>query len=205
MNGNEDIVISNNDIRIPKSKTGSVIMHDGELSLMHKLAEIVTLNGGDILEIGFGMHLSADAIQSNPNIKSHTIIEVHPEQYNRALIWAEDKPNVKILLGDWMELLPISNLKFDGILHDTHLDRNIDKFLEYIKPNCKEETIVGFFWTPLERDIFNAVRHKLREDEWNSLPYNRNSYFKNGDYELKYTTFNGVDFYKKKNIIKLVL
>ena len=53
-------------------------MHIGEKTLMEKLSEMVTTNGGDILEIGFGMHLSADEIQNNPNVTSHTIIEVHP-------------------------------------------------------------------------------------------------------------------------------
>jgi hypothetical protein len=204
MRGNENVVLSYDEIRIPELKGGGCVMHRGETSLMRKLAEIVTKNGGDILEIGFGMHLSADGIQSNPNVTSHTIIEVHPDIYKNALIWAKDKPNVKILLGDWIYVLPTIQLKFDGVLHDTHLDSNIPKFLDYVKPNCKEGTIVGFFDTLMMKDSrFNAVRHKLTDVEYDSLPY-KNDYFKYGDYELKYTTFNGIDFERDKTSISLI-
>jgi guanidinoacetate N-methyltransferase len=72
MNGREKLIFSPDEIRIDGLKR-DYVMHKGEKSLMDKLAEIATMNGGDILEIGFGMHISADAIQSNPNVKSHTI------------------------------------------------------------------------------------------------------------------------------------
>ena len=72
MKGNEQIEVFEEKIEIQNTKNdgNNVIMHIGEKYLMTKLAEIVTKNGGDILEIGFGMHLSADAIQSNPNVTS---------------------------------------------------------------------------------------------------------------------------------------
>lgn len=195
MKGTEKVIISDDAIRITNLKKDWV-MHKGEKSLMCKLADIVTKNGGDILEIGFGMHLSADAVQTNPSVTSHTIIEIHPEMYKNALLWAENKPNVKIILGDWVDILPTLQSKFDGILHDTHRDPNISKFLDYVKANCKEGTIVGFFDTPVEDYIFNAVRHKLTDLEYETLPY-KNDYFRNGEFELKYTTFNGTHFYKK--------
>ena len=197
MKGTENVIISNDEIRITNLEKDWV-MHIAEKSLMCKLAEIVTKNGGDILEIGFGMHLSADAVQSNPNVTSHTIIEIHPEMFKNALLWAENKPNVKIILGDWIDVLPTLQSKFDGILHDTHRDPNIPKFLDYVKPNCKEGTIVGFFQTPVTDNIFNAVRYKLTDVEYETLPY-KNICFKNGEFELKYTTFNGTNFYKKKD------
>lgn len=203
MKGTENVILSYDEIRIPELKAGGAVMHRGETSLMRKLAEIVTKNGGDILEIGFGMHLSADGVQSNPNVTSHTIIEVHPKIYKQALIWAKNKPNTKILLGDWIYVLPTIQLKFDGVLHDTHLDPNIPKFLDYIKPNCKEGTIVGFFDMPMKDGRFNAVRHKLTDVEYESLPY-KNDFFKYGDYELKYTIFNGSDFERDKNANSLI-
>jgi hypothetical protein len=195
MKGTEKVIISDDEIRITNLEKDWV-MHKGEKSLMYRLAEIVTKNGGDILEIGFGMHLSADGIQSNPNITSHTIIEIHPEMFKSALKWAQDKPKVKIILGDWIDVLPTLQSKFDGILHDTHRDPNISKFLDYVKPNCKQGTIVGFFSTPVKDNVFNAVRHKLTDAEYEALPY-KNLHFKNGEFELKYTTFNGTNFYKK--------
>ena len=75
-------------------------MMDWERKIMKAHADYICSNGGDILEIGFGMGISANYIQAH-NIKSHTIIESHPQVYNKAQEWAEDKPNVNIILGDW--------------------------------------------------------------------------------------------------------
>ena len=89
MDGTEELVISDSVIKLSTDDEHNAVMHIGEKYLMDKLAEIVTKNGGDILEIGFGMNLSANAIQSNPNVTSHTIIEIHQVQYERALEWAK--------------------------------------------------------------------------------------------------------------------
>jgi hypothetical protein len=202
MNGAEKLTLSSDEITIDGLKKGYV-MHRGEKSLMLKLAEIATMNGGDILEIGFGMHLSADGIQSNPNVTSHTIIEVHPEIYKHALSWAKDKPNTEIILGTWIDILPTINKKFDGVLHDTHNDNDIPKFLDYIKPNCKNGTIVSFFYFPVLDTRFNSYRHELTESEKEYLPYSTNKGFRY-NYELKYTTFDGNVFVKNKNIKSII-
>ena len=205
MKGNEKIKITNDYIKLSMDNDASAVMHIGERSLMGKLAEIVTQNGGDILEIGFGMHFSADAIQSNPNVTSHTIIEVHPEIYNSALEWVKDKPNTNIIFGNWIDILPLVNKKFDGILHDTHLDPNILKFLDYIKDNCKIDTIVGFFEYPgFSNGKIDGYRYKILEEEYETLPYKKNNAFSINQFELKYTTFNGTDFYKKSKIKSLL-
>ena len=202
MNGTEKLILSSDEIRIDGLK-GDYVMHRGEKSLMDKLAEIATMNGGDILEIGFGMHISADAIQSNPAVKSHTIIEVHPEIYKHALVWAKGKPNTEVILGDWINIIPMLNKQFDGVLHDTHRDKNIPKFLDCIKPNCKNGTIVSFFALRTLDTRFNSYRHELTEGEIESLPYSKNTSFRY-NYELKYTTFNGTEFLKNKNIKGLI-
>ena len=205
MKGTEELIISDNMIKLSTEDKYSAVMHIAEKSIMSKLAEIVTKNGGDILEIGFGMNLSADAIQSNPNVTSHTIIEIHPIQYQRALEWAKlQKKKTTILLGDWIDLLPFSNVKFDGILHDTHLDSNIPKFLDYIVDNCKKDTIVGFFEFPKFDIRLNGYRFKIPEDVWQTIPYKNNINYKDNQFELKYTTFDGTQF-KADNKIKSLL
>ena len=205
MKGTEKIIIYDNMIKLSTDNDYSAVMHIGEKSIMNKLAEIVTKNGGDILEIGFGMHLSADAIQSNINVTSHTIIEIHPVQYERALEWAKlQKIKTTIILGDWIELLPLSNMKFDGVLHDTYLDQNVHKFLDYIVDNCKKDTIVGFFEFPKFDLRLNGCRFKIPETEYQKLPYKDNNSFKGNQFELKYTTFDGTQF-KSDNKIKSLL
>jgi hypothetical protein len=203
MKGDERLIISPDEIRIEGLSIAPSVMHRGEKSTMYKLAEIVTKNGGDILELGFGMHISADAIQSNPNVTSHTIIEVHPDIYKHALHWAKNKPNTKILLGDWIDVLPTISDKFDGILHDTHLDDNVIKLLDYVKPNCKIGTIVGLFRLNVEDVRLSGYRHCLTDEEKEILPYANSRTWKN-EYELRYTIFNGTDF-QKDNIIKSLI
>jgi hypothetical protein len=194
MIGNEELKITNNYIKLSTDNDFSAVMHIGERSLMYKLAEIVTQNGGDILEIGVGMHFT-----------SHTIIENHPEIYNTALEWVKDKPNTNIIFGNWIDILPLVNKKFDGILHDTHLDPNILKFLDYVKDNCKIDTIVGFFEYPgFSNGKIDGYRYKISEEEYETLPYKKNNAFSINQFELKYTTFNGTDFYKKSEIKSLL-
>ena len=54
------------------------VMMSWEDSLMKRHAEVVCENGGDVLEIGFGMGIAANYIQElNPS--SHTIVESHPQ------------------------------------------------------------------------------------------------------------------------------
>ena len=50
-----------------------IIMMDWEHPAMSASAAYITEGGGDILEIGFGMGISANYIQSH-SISSHTII-----------------------------------------------------------------------------------------------------------------------------------
>jgi hypothetical protein len=206
MKGYEKLVFTEDAILIDEPvSTGGAVMHIGEKELMDKLAEIVTVNGGDILEIGFGMHLSADAIQSNPNVTSHTIIEVHPQQYERALEWAKlQKIKTTIILGDWIEVLPLSNIKFNGVLHDTHRDPNIPKFLDYIVENCKEGTVVGFFEFEEFDTRLNGYRFKINESDYQSIPYKDNFGYINNQFELKYTTFDGNKFVSNSKVTKLV-
>lgn len=194
MKGNEKLKFDDESIRIVGIKHHDVVMHSGEKGLMECLADLGTINGGDILEIGFGLHLSADRVQTNPNVKSHTIIEVHPEIYQKALSWSQDKLNTDIILGDWFEILPIENRKFDGIIFDTHLDVNINKFLDKIKSNCKKDTVVALFEYPVFDNRLSGLRYVINDDDYKRLPYSDNIGFLNNQFELKFTYFNGIDF-----------
>ena len=56
------------------SHSNQEVMGSWEDPLMKRHAEVACENGGDILEIGFGMGISANYIQQQ-NPDSHTIIE----------------------------------------------------------------------------------------------------------------------------------
>jgi hypothetical protein len=211
MTGREPILITDESILIKTaSKDQMLVMHSAETLLMKTFADFVTQNGGHILEIGFGMHISADYIQANPNVLSHTIIEVHPIQYERALEWADGKKNVNIILGDWVDILPLDNIKFDGILHDTHMENNMNRFLESIKPNCIDGTVVAIFsmYNHIDHRV-GVTTHKLSDIEIAELeaaysPSAMKFWNSSSEYEFYYTKFNGTDFYKDKNIKGLI-
>jgi guanidinoacetate N-methyltransferase len=102
---------------------GMVVMSRWEENYMRELAEIATSNGGDILEVGFGMGISASFVEKH-DITSHTIIEAHPKVFEKAREWEETLPHkkrIKLLEGLWQDLvgdLPANN--YDGILFDTY-------------------------------------------------------------------------------------
>jgi guanidinoacetate N-methyltransferase len=102
---------------------GHPVMEDWELSYMHKLAQIASSNRGRVLELGFGLGLSAKAIQEH-DISVHYVIECHPDviarcirDFNQAI--AESR--LHVLSGFWQDITPLlANDSFDGILFDTY-------------------------------------------------------------------------------------
>ena len=79
------------------------VMMDWEDPLMSASAAYVCENGGDILEIGFGMGISAGYMHSH-SIASHTIIENHPDVIPKAQEWANSKYNVTIITVIWYDV-----------------------------------------------------------------------------------------------------
>ena len=98
------------------------VMMDWEDTIMSASAAYVCMNGGDILEIGFGMGISATYIQSH-TINSHTIIENHPDIITKAQAWAADKSNVTIIEGSWFDIKDTLST-YDGLFYDTWGDLN---------------------------------------------------------------------------------
>ncbi len=102
---------------------GHPVMEDWEVSYMQKLAEIATKYPGQILEIGYGMGLSARAIQDR-HPETHWIIECNRDVLKKArtdLNGLVDSGKVRLLEGFWQDVtssLPDSS--FDGILFDTY-------------------------------------------------------------------------------------
>ena len=82
-----------------------------------------------ILEIGFGMGICSNFIQQH-QIKSHTIIEIHDEVFEKLLLWAKDKPNVTPIKGSWVDSIP--NKQYDGVMLDTWKDNKNVEFKKLI-------------------------------------------------------------------------
>ena len=95
------------------------VMQRWEHNYMKMLAGIVGRRGGDILEIGFGLGMSASFIQKYPKVKSHTVVEFHPDMIKHCKNLFNGK--VKILKGFWEDILPkIKENSFDAVLFDPY-------------------------------------------------------------------------------------
>lgn len=135
------------------------VMADFETPYMKKLAEIVTVKGGNILNIGYGLGIVDQFIENfreNNNIREHHIIELNNEILKNAENWLsghQNKDNIYIHKGDWNYLLGKFNFQFDGILYDAFplkkedLCRDFIPFLEkVIKLRLlKEGGVITFF------------------------------------------------------------
>lgn len=104
---------------------GNPVMEKWEDAYMGELATVAASNGGKVLEVGFGLGLSASHIQSHSNVSEHVIIEFNREVYERleafAARAAERGRTVTPIFGDWKTVVSdIPDSSFDGILYDTY-------------------------------------------------------------------------------------
>jgi len=154
------------------------VMMDWEDSLMSASAAYVTQNGGDILEIGFGMGISAGYMHSH-SIDSHTIVENHPDIIPKAIEWASDKSNVTIVSQSWYDVKD-SLGTFDGVFYDTFEDENYKDFSSSLSTWTKSGTKVTFW----NNDNGESNNHQIQTSyqQINITPPNSASvYFRSGD------------------------
>jgi amino acid adenylation domain-containing protein len=99
---------------------GQQVMQDWEAPLMKAMADIVTESRGDILEVGFGMGISASYIQEKCP-RSHTIIECNRDVMRAFTDWRGKYPDrdIRLVQGTWQEVVEGLG-SFDGVFFDTY-------------------------------------------------------------------------------------
>jgi len=95
------------------------VMMEWEKPYMEAMVEKLNPSG-DVLETGFGLGYSADAIQKF-DINSHTIIESDKNVLKKLKEWAPlQKHKVNIIEGCWQYCLPSMTQKFDSFFFDDY-------------------------------------------------------------------------------------
>ncbi|MDR4481691.1 MAG: amino acid adenylation domain-containing protein [Nitrospirales bacterium] len=99
---------------------GQQVMQDWEAPLMKAMADIATEARGDVLEVGFGMGISASYIQAGEP-RSHTIIECNRDVMTVFSEWTGRYPDrdIRLVQGQWQEVLETLP-EFDAIFFDTY-------------------------------------------------------------------------------------
>lgn len=95
------------------------VMCEWERPLMEAMARGVTETHGDVLEVGFGMGISATYIQSF-GVKSHTIVEYNDNVFKVCKQWREQYPDrdIQLIHSKWQDAVEQLDKKFDGIFYD---------------------------------------------------------------------------------------
>jgi protein arginine N-methyltransferase 2 len=137
---------------------GSAIMMGWEKNIMKHSAVEICKNGGDILNVGFGLGFIDNYIQKyNTLIKTHWIIESHPDVQEKMIKegWLK-KENVKVIFKPWQEVIKYLP-KFDGIYFDTWLESQ-KEFDINVKNLLKPKGIYSFFNNPNGGVINNIAK-----------------------------------------------
>lgn len=156
---------TDHDLRI----LGEPVMEDWETPYMKELADIACANGGVILELGFGMGISANFIQQH-NITKHIIIEANHDVAEKAREFGNTAPHeVEVLEGLWEEVIErVPDDSLDGILFDTYplsdkeLYQNHFFFFPYAYKKLKKGGIFTYY-SDEEKDYGEVHLKKLDE------------------------------------------
>ena len=145
------LTFTENEILLPD---GFEVMMEWERPIMERSAEIITVNSGDVLNVGFGMAIIDTAIQQF-DLNTHTIIEAHPQVIARAEEWAKDKKGVQIVPTRWQEALDKIG-PFDGIYFDTLMPPMIP-FMRETPKLLKPGGVFTFFQMMIQFENIEAM------------------------------------------------
>ena len=176
---NKTLVFEDDKIYYTDEVSTFEVMMNWEDDIMKASANYICENGGDILEIGFGMGISASYIQTN-NINSHTIVENHPQIIEKLKAWAQDKPNVIIIEGDWYNVID-SLSTYDGLFYDTFGDENVNNFTTVL-PKLMKSGGKATWWNNFtdKDDVFfiNGTTYEaISVNPVNNIYFNSDTYY----------------------------
>jgi guanidinoacetate N-methyltransferase len=159
---------------------GQQVMQDWERPLMEAMARIAAASGGDVLEVGFGMGISATYLQ-DLGVRSHTIIECNEDVIRHFEAWRAGYPDrdIRLLRGRWEDVVDRLGA-YDSVVFDTYptdeeefVERVLDDvtFAQHFFPvaaGCLAEGGVFTYYTN-EIDSFSRRHQRLVLERFRSL------------------------------------
>jgi len=137
---------------------GQSVMMGWERPLMKRVSELLTFNGGDVLNIGFGMGI-VDGYIKESNPKSHTIIENHPDviNYIKETGW---ESKATFIYSKWQDQIGKLGM-FDSIYLDTWNDSRLLYINDLLDQHLKVDGIFIIWHNEYE---FPMVEKNLPEN-----------------------------------------
>lgn len=160
---------------------GELVMNRDEIPIMNELAKVVGEHGGDIVEAGYGMGLSAKEIDNYPKVKSHTIIESNKQVYQTLVDYQNSNKKPVIIIPvldffeDWVKTIPDNS--YDGIIYDTFALEQEDfhimgatytrKVYHDIFRILKPGGVFTYFgnWETKEEDKLHLIKNGFKEED----------------------------------------
>lgn len=100
---------------------GHPVMEDWETPYMAALAKVAASQGGRVLEVGFGLGISANFVQQQA-VAEHVVIEANADVFCKLESFAKHaKVPCNPVFGFWQDVVSaMPSNSFDGILFDTY-------------------------------------------------------------------------------------
>lgn len=110
---------------------GQQVMQDWERPYMEAMAKVATESHGDVLEIGFGMGISASYMLAM-GVRSYTVIECNQGVKEQFETWKQKYPgqDIRLVFGKWQDVIDQLG-QFDAIFFDTY-PLSEQEFEEYV-------------------------------------------------------------------------
>lgn len=150
---------------------GQQVMQAWERPIMAEMAVIAARGGGRLLEVGFGMGISATLIQER-GVCSHTIIDCNPDVLKKAELWRACYPgrDIRLVPGKWQDVIGRLG-KFDAIFFDTYPANEAEvqqyavedaAYVQHFLPAAVEHLVNGGVMTYLTAEIDSLSRPHQR-------------------------------------------
>jgi len=205
--GGTNTVLSGDTLRIDDMP----VMEVWEKPYMEELGRIASAKGGHLLEIGFGLGLSARSVQKHPSIKSHTIVEANGDVFETLKTFAGEetaagRPEVVPMHGFWVDIIAKmvkEGKQFDAILYDPYPQNESEQHLHHMLFMNLAQPLLKSGGRFVYCNLTSIGKLKESHDTWEALwtqsqvPYLTNKLCGFAPAKLSYTLFTFTDEVKR--------